>query len=106
MFWAENARHSYHLSFVPTRGCAGVRARAWGGVAVVGRNQGERVKGAVGPSPGGLPPVRDGQRRRRGQGRWVVVAPAKGHEDVGGMLGRSICPAEILNGEIQRNGIF
>ena len=34
----------------PTRGCAlaGVRAPAWGG-AVVGRNLGERGKGAVGP---------------------------------------------------------
>jgi len=40
------------------------------------------------------------------QGRWVVVALTNGHEDVGGIPGRSICLAEIPNGEIQRNGIF
>jgi len=43
----------------PTRGSARRRAGAClGGVAVRRRKSGVRGKGAVGPSPGGSPPVR------------------------------------------------
>ena len=56
----------------PAGARAGVRARAWGGVAVVGRNSGDWGNGgAVGPSPGVSPPVRCGPRagpRRGGKG--------------------------------------
>jgi len=48
---------------------ARVRATAWGGGAVVGRNPGERVKGAVGPL------LEDGRRygkaHRRADLHWV-----------------------------------
>jgi hypothetical protein len=69
---------------LPTRGCAhaGVRALAWGGVAVVGRNQRERGKGAVGPPPEGLSPVRGGPRaRHRCEGKGAVSwwLPQKGN---------------------------
>jgi hypothetical protein len=67
------------------RARAGVRARAWGSVAVVGENQGARGKGAVGPSPGGeRRPVRpEGQALPQGKGAgfWRRWADGAGQED-------------------------
>jgi len=74
---------------------AGVRARAWGGVAVVGRNPGEQGKGAVGPSHGG-------DRRRYGTAppsgcgglwRWVLGTLAGGQKGLYVMLDARGVPA-------------
>ena len=81
-----NAWHSCRSPFghrppAAARARAWRQARAWGDVAVVGRNQGDReASSAVGPSPGG-------DRRRyetappsgcRGLWRWVLVTQARG----------------------------
>jgi len=59
-------------------GHAHLRARAWGGVSVVGGNPGARRKDAVGPLLRGTPM----RRRAEGQGRrgkdWIMGTPAKG----------------------------
>jgi len=62
-----------------------MRGRAWGSVAVFGRNSGDgEDSGAVGPLPGGAPPVRDGPRARpRGLGRWVLEVPDVGSRRAG-----------------------
>lgn len=60
----------------PTGTLAGVRARAWGGAAVVGGNPGggAQEKGALRPSPEGSAAGTgrpEGQAPLRGQGRWA-----------------------------------